>query len=117
MNKTYKITLGRDVNGNKLAKIRTEAGGFSVQTVGILPLTHGMNKDEIGFKGKQRLALAEICDYVENVGTKRQKRIIASLGSKEITLAKEEREQNRRQGEQDINRLHGYPHPPIRVDY
>ena len=69
------IGLGRDVNGNKIAKFKTKLGkGFSIQTNGNLPLLHkvsdiGEIKDLAGVK-------KEVLAYIKDYGTKMQKGLL-----------------------------------------
>lgn len=66
---SYKI--GRDVNGNKILRVQSREGGFSIQTNGNLPQTH---RDGVTSETD-----AEVCAYVAKHGTERQKRILGIL--------------------------------------
>jgi hypothetical protein len=68
MTATY--MLGRDVNGNKLLKVKKGGKTFSIQTLGNLPEVHRqrIEVDPI-------IAEKEVTNYVTNFGTKRQKQI------------------------------------------
>lgn len=65
---TYKLRV--DGNGNKVLKVCFNLSrGFSVQTLGNLPMTH---RDGIGF-----WTADELSDYVSRHGTKRQKVLVS----------------------------------------
>lgn len=72
------LSLGRDINGNKLLKIKFRpkyrlGRGFSVQTLQNLPQTHSMNKYLFMTLGGQSIAVKELVNYIYKFGTKRQK--------------------------------------------
>lgn len=66
------MKISRDTNGNKILKVEKSdlAGnkGFSVQTLGNLPMTH---RDGIG-----SYTWGELVSYVRQYGTERQKDLI-----------------------------------------
>ncbi len=70
----YDVKLGRDSNGNKVAKLKTAAGSISVQTNGNLEKTHRMDKSDLD----KSTALEEIKAYVQEYGTARQKKVVAA---------------------------------------
>lgn len=61
------VTTKMDVNGNKTAHIQCVEGAFSIQTLGNLPETHS--------RGVGTWTAKEVYEYVDQYGTKRQKRI------------------------------------------
>lgn len=66
------FSLSRDANGNKIVRITTPGGGFSIQTSGNLPKTHRMHKREID----NAVVASEVKRYVNRYGTARQQRIV-----------------------------------------
>ena len=64
-NTIQEIKTGRDINGNKIAKIKTVGGSFSIQTLGNMPRTHN--------EGVYTWSAKEVNTYVKEFGTKRQK--------------------------------------------
>ena len=68
------IKLSRDKNGNKTAKVLFLDGtrGFSVQTLGNLPETHRMTKEDCN----QFVAGNELHAFIKVYGTKHQKELL-----------------------------------------
>lgn len=76
------ITLGRDINGNKLAKYSDgKSKGFSVQTLENMEKTHEMAKETLN----QKIAFAELYGYVAKYGTARQKDVLGIYVPPDIT--------------------------------
>jgi len=67
-NTIQEVIIGRDTNGNKIAKIQCVGGGFSIQTLGNLPKTH---RD-----GVYTWTANEINTFINSHGTKRQKNLL-----------------------------------------
>ncbi len=65
------LSLSRDINGNKILRVRFPDGvrGFSVQTNGNLPRTHSSH--EAGFEAEN-----ELNAYIKIHGTPRQKELL-----------------------------------------
>lgn len=76
---TVSMKIAYDANGNKVVKISTEDGAFSIQTNGNLPSIQRkyMKGDSVPLTDEK--ALAEINEYVSEYGTPRQKKIIAGF--------------------------------------
>lgn len=74
------LQLGRDVNGNKTIKVRLQStgNGFSVQTLGNMPQTHRMTKDNFIYK----VAIAELEEHVSRYGTLRQRDVTGFTSEK-----------------------------------
>lgn len=78
----YLVGLGRDMNGNKIAKFRGKDGkGFSIQTLINLPTLH--RADDIRDLSIQQTAEieAEVEAYIQSFGTRRQREILLEWGS------------------------------------
>jgi len=61
-----KLTISRDVNGNKTIVINMQGHrSFSIQTLGNLPITHK--------SGINALTVSEVSDYISKYGTESQK--------------------------------------------
>ena len=72
-----RLFIDTDACGNRVVKIKPHnTRGFSIQTNGMLPYTHGMCYGEIKDKQSYINALQEISDFVSEYGTKRQKKIM-----------------------------------------
>jgi hypothetical protein len=68
-----KLKLSRDINGNKILKASFEHyRGFSVRTLGNMPHTHNMDKDDINYP----VAVGELSAFVKMYDTDRQKCLI-----------------------------------------
>ena len=64
-------------NGQKVAKVTSKEGGFSVQTNGNLPKTHKMEKGNLN--GVEFCnAFCEIGEHILETGTKRQAEIMTA---------------------------------------
>lgn len=68
------LGLGRDINGNKVAKFKTNHGtSFSIQTAGNLPYLHGLRDGETPSADKIEL---ELLPWLTKHGTPKQKKMI-----------------------------------------
>ena len=75
-----KFTSKHDINGNRILKLTSEYGGFSVQTNGNIDLS--INADLSNINTVQT-AFNSLAQYINNYGTKRQKAIIYKLAIQE----------------------------------
>ena len=66
-NTIQQVTISRDINGNKIARVQCVDGTFTIQTLGNMPETH---RD-----GVYTWTSNEINTYVAAYGTARQKRL------------------------------------------
>jgi hypothetical protein len=71
-----KLKKAKDRNGNSILRIETSRGGFSIQTNGNLPFTHGCPKEKL--TEKSSIIFEEIRAFVMAHGTRRQRSIIKS---------------------------------------
>ena len=71
-----KLKKAIDRNGNSILRIETPRGGFSIQTNGNLPFTHGCPKETLA--EKSAIIFEEIRAFVMAHGTRRQKTILKS---------------------------------------
>jgi len=71
-----KLKKAIDRNGNTIIRVQTGRGGFSIQTNGNLPFTHGCPKETLA--DKSAIIFEEIRAFVMAHGTRRQKNIIKS---------------------------------------
>jgi hypothetical protein len=69
-----KLKKAKDRNGNSILRIETSRGGFSIQTNGNLPFTHGCPKETLS--QQSAIIFEEIRAFVMAHGTRRQKSII-----------------------------------------
>ena len=69
-----KLKKAIDRNGNTIIRVQTGRGGFSIQTNGNLPFTHGCPKETLA--DKSAIIFEEIRAFVMTHGTRRQKSII-----------------------------------------
>lgn len=70
-----KFTLKLDKNGNKILKVQPNKGrSFSIQTLGNLPITHKMTRDNID----PCKTMHEVAVFVAHFGTDQQKRSFES---------------------------------------
>ena len=68
-----KLSVGKDINGNKIVKVKTPNGSFTIQTNQNLPYTHS----NISSGGDYNKMIKEINAYVQKYGTKRQKKLLS----------------------------------------
>lgn len=82
-NPPVKVRTAMNRNGNKVVKIRTDKGGFSIQTNGNLPWTHSniAVRDNVSTRKIQKV-LGEAYHYVRQFGTPRQKELLKDALSK-----------------------------------
>ena len=73
--KTCKI--GYDRCGNKVLRVKARSGGFSIQTLGNLPLVHSEHKNTRGNVSLSPAMVAEVGLHVNLFGTERQKRLVS----------------------------------------
>lgn len=74
----FDVVISRDKNGNKVAKLKTDHGSFSIQTLGNAPETHKFQKGKLKSRDAV-VAFGEISQYTRLFGTKRQKDILNKL--------------------------------------
>ena len=73
-----KATIARDVNGNRIVKLSPiSKRGFSIQTLGNLPLINKLQMGETFESNQNVLLWMEILDYLKEFGTARQKSLFA----------------------------------------
>lgn len=66
-----KIQIGKDLNGNQVAKVTNGRNSFTVQTNGNLPATHHNGKADFNLTQTK----AELALYLSKHGTERQRAI------------------------------------------
>ena len=87
--KTIKIRIGRDINGNKLAKVSGGSErGFSIQTNGNLPYCHNLNFGDVLKSGERstKHGLSEVVSYVFEHGTEPQRALFGLQNTKKQAL-------------------------------
>ena len=78
-NSEIKLSIGRDVNGNKVLKIRRiGCRGFSIQTNGNLPKSHNISITDLSknLLWENSEVKKELIDYVNQHGSARQKVVL-----------------------------------------
>jgi hypothetical protein len=74
--KKSSLKYSRDVNGNKIVKVMTPAGSFSVQTNGNIPLMHREDKPSYSVE-----SLEELLKYVMDHGTHHQMQLYKAFAT------------------------------------